>query len=180
MFKVLTIAAILTLLLTGCSTIEVTTDYDTKYQFSTMQTYAIQIDNNKSADSLTAERIDSAIRMVLDSKGYRHMTVNADVAVSFYLSSQTITKNDSSAQFVTAAPYRRFGMAVSIPVDSTRTYDEGKLVIDVIDTKTDRLIWRGIGKDALRSFSTPQKKTEYINETVKEIMRRFPSSKTTY
>ncbi len=174
MFKILAATTMLILLLTSCSTVDVTIDYDTKYHFLAMKTYTMQADANKSTDSLTTERIDSAIQMVLKSKGYKHLAAGSDVAVSFYLSSQTITQNDSSAQFTTMVPYRRFGMAMSVPIDSTRTYDEGKLVVDVVDVKTDRLIWRGIGKDTLRSFSTPQKKTEYINGAIEEIMKKFP------
>lgn len=174
MFKTLTITATLALLFTGCSSIQVDTDYDVNYKFSSLKTYEVQADSNKSIDSLTHERIESAIKAVFDSKGYQNRGSGADVAVSFYLSSQTITQNDSSAQFTTMVPYRRFGMAMSVPIDSTRTYDEGKLVVDVVDVKTDRLIWRGIGKDTLRSFSTPQKKTEYINGAIEEIMKKFP------
>lgn len=162
--------------LTGCSTIQVDTDYDVKYSFDALKTFTISNDDTKQIDSLTADRIQSALISSLQSKGYKISTDNNDAKVSFYLTKSTFTRTDSNVQIGAGfGPYRRLGMGMSVPLDSTtRTYDEGKLTIDIIDTKTNKLIWRGVGQDTLKSFSTPEKKTEYINQVINDILKKFP------
>lgn len=159
----------------GCSTIHVDTDYDTKYPFETLKSYTISNDDTKGIDSLTAERIESAIHSTLQTKGYKTSVNNGDMKVAYYLTTTTITRSDSNVQFAAGVgPYRRLGWGMRIPVETTHTYDEGKLTIDIIDTKNDKLVWRGVGQDTLKSFSTPEKKTVYINQAIGDILKKFP------
>lgn len=159
----------------GCSTIHVDTDYDPQYPFQTLKSYTIKNDDPKLIDTLTSERIESALNATLKLKGYNSEASDTDMRVSYYLTTQTITHTESNVQFVSGiGRYRRLGVGMSIPMESTRTFEEGKLIVDVIDPKTERLIWRGIGQDTLKTFSTPEKKTAYIHQAINDILKKFP------
>lgn len=53
-------------------------------------------------------------------------------------------------------------------------YEQGTLVIDIIDTGRDALVWRGVGQARLRSQTTPEQSTERVPQPVSQIPRRFP------
>jgi hypothetical protein len=57
---------------------------------------------------------------------------------------------------------------------ATYTFEEGSLVLDFVDTKTKRLIWRGSAKAEIDSVDSPEKSTEIIDKAVKEILKNYP------
>jgi hypothetical protein len=57
-----------------------------------------------------------------------------------------------------------------------RVYDIGTLVIDVVDARTNRLIWRGWAEDDLRAVLADQDQMDKkIDEAVTRMMVRFPA-----
>ena len=62
-------------------------------------------------------------------------------------------------------------------VSSYTTYDvqnykDGSLIIDIIDAKTQKLIWEGVGNKEIDSPAKDPEKA--INEAVATIMSNFP------
>jgi hypothetical protein len=55
-----------------------------------------------------------------------------------------------------------------------REYDEGTLLLDVLQSGSGALLWRGSGVATVREKSTPEKRTKRINAAVKKILERFP------
>ncbi|MCH8247216.1 MAG: DUF4136 domain-containing protein [Bacteroidetes bacterium] len=51
------------------------------------------------------------------------------------------------------------------------TYTEGTLVIDILDAKTDELVWRG---SAVSRMSDPAYDAKEINKVVEKILEEFP------
>jgi len=56
------------------------------------------------------------------------------------------------------------------------SYEEGLLVINIDDTKTGQLIWRGAGTRRLGWQSDPAKNTEEVNTFVDKVLAQFPPS----
>ena len=58
----------------------------------------------------------------------------------------------------------------------TRVYDfdQGLLVLDIVDPQTKKLIWRGTAKDAVDLSWSQQRKTAKISEAVQKMLSRFP------
>jgi hypothetical protein len=56
----------------------------------------------------------------------------------------------------------------------TRTYDEGTLLIDVLEPGSQRLLWRGVGRAEVHRISDPAKREERLREAVAKILERFP------
>ena len=163
---------IIALVITSCSSVRVTTDYDTKADFNQYKTFAFYktgIDKAAISD-LDKKRIMRAIETELLAKG---MTKSAkpDVLVSLFTKSReriNIDDNSHGGFF-----YPRYYGNSQILV-SQRT--EGTLFIDMLDAKRKELIWQGIGTGTLR-VKEVSKKEARIKEFVKEIMAKYPPEK---
>jgi hypothetical protein len=53
-------------------------------------------------------------------------------------------------------------------------YEEGTLMLDVIDNASNELVWRGAAQARIDPNRSPQERTELINRAVREILDRFP------
>ena len=57
---------------------------------------------------------------------------------------------------------------------STYEYEEGSLILDFVDAKSKKLIWRGAAKAEVNRVNTPEKAEKLISEAVQEILKNFP------
>jgi hypothetical protein len=53
--------------------------------------------------------------------------------------------------------YRPFHGGVGVATSSVRNYKEGTIVIEIVDFKTNQLIWQGAAAGASRASTTPRK-----------------------
>jgi hypothetical protein len=163
----------LTASLAGCSGLTVNSDYDPDTNFTDYQSWAwiVPSDSSKQRlrDPLVERRVVRAIEDQLEAKGYQKATTGTpDFLVNFYASSQQ--KVDVSTYYTGWGYYGWYG-GTSVDV---RQWEEGTLVIDVIDFDTQALSWRGWAKGAVeRSLSTDQI-TQRVNDVIGKVMDRFP------
>ncbi len=153
----------------SCSSVRVSSDYDTQIDFSSLKTFAFYktgVDKAPISD-LDKKRIMRAIESELVAKG---MTKSAtpDVLVNIFTKSrERVDVNDNSFG---GYWYPRYYGPSQVSV-STQT--EGTLFIDLLDTNGKSLLWQGIGTGVLQMRSM-EKKEERIKEFVHEIMEQFP------
>lgn len=180
------------LLLTACSTLTVQHDYDTQFDFSTLHSYAWLEGKAPSSDirinnSLIINRVVKSVNNRLQAKGYRLVGAGkADFYVNWFGGIEDKIRLESVDSYYGHLGYgdKRWGYSGYWP-GRLRTYSyeyqEGTLIIDIADSKSKQLIWRGTGRDYIEEKQTPEKITESINQTVMEILRDFPpaANKTT-
>ena len=178
-------AALAALFMQGCATgAQVRVDFDPKADFQALRSYAwapmtAEEQQIKSRNSLTHERIQSAIESHLTARGYKKVAeAQADFLVTHTVTVESRTQVQNTQMSVGYGRYGArggVGVGYGIPVDSTvYQYKVGTLVIDVIDARQKRLVWRGSGERTLGEDQTPEKRTEIINATVNEVLSRFP------
>jgi hypothetical protein len=178
-------AALAALFMQGCATgAQVRVDFDPKADFQALRSYAwapmtAEEQQIKSRNSLTHERIQSAIESHLTARGYKKVAeAQADFLVTHTVTVESRTQVQNTQMSVGYGRYGArggVGVGYGIPVDSTvYQYKVGTLVIDVIDARQKRLVWRGSGERTLGEDQTPEKRTEIINTTVNEVLGRFP------
>ena len=162
------------LFFSACSTLSTSVDYDTHYNFKTIQTFAIVHKAKKGENTLTNERIESAIKNTLKAKGLKETNAqNADLVFLYHTNVQNKTDIYTDYQMV---GYGRYGgMVVSTP--RTYNYDEGKLIIDAYNPKTNKTVYRAVAVDELPEKETPQEREEYINEVITKTLENFPPKK---
>jgi len=177
--------ALTTLLILSCSTgAKVRQDYDPKEDFRTLQSYAwapmtADEQEEKSRNGLIHERIQSAVDTHLTARGYAKVSeAHADFLVTHTV---TVEQRTQVQETRTSVGYGRYGMRGGVgigygfPVESTiYQYKVGTLIIDIIDARQQRLVWRGSGERTLDEEGTPEQRTALINTTVDEILSRFP------
>jgi hypothetical protein len=162
------------ILLSSCSAIRVTSDYDDSIDFSQYRTYAFykpEIDKAKISD-LDKKRILRAIEFELEAKGFVKSS-NPDMLVGIFTKSQERVNVNQNNNFGWGFgwgwnPWIWGGNNINV-----NQYTEGTLFIDFIDKEKKELIWQGVGSGALR-LENREKKEERIREFVKEIIARFP------
>lgn len=166
-------------LLTGCSSISVSRDYDTTADFSGLKTFAWQhaeqpetgdpqIDND-----LNDERIRRAIAENLAIKGFRPVDrEGADVLVAYFVDHKRKLSSGSVSVGMGRSSYGRHGgVGYSTGVSE---YDQAILTIDILNPADEKMIWRGVGSRSAYDGSSPAKATEIVNGSVSEILKKFP------
>ena len=161
--------------LTSCSTLRVSTDYDTKANFSQYKTFAFYkkgIDKASVSD-LDKKRIMRAIEAELLAKGFTK-SKNPDVLVSIYTKSrQRIKVRNNNLAWGWGGGWGYNPWFNGYNNINVNQYTEGTLFIDLIDKTNNELVWQGIGSGAMR-MKNPQKKEARIKEFVKQILSKYP------
>ena len=172
------------LLLAGCSTLTIQTDYNPEYDFSAIKTYQ-WVKNEKHSDdvrvnnSLIINRVNKAINQNLQSKGLTEKkTGEADVFVNWFGGIDNKIRQETINHYY-GGMYRGYGYPYGgYWPGYTQTYNveyqEGTLIIDILDGKSHELIWRGTGQDYVEDNQTPEEITQGINQAVEGIMESFP------
>ena len=175
-FKLLVL--VFALVLTSCSTIKVTTDYDTQADFSKLKTFAFYKPGIDKADisDLDKKRVLRAIESELLAQGFTK-SENPAMLVSFFTKSRervNVNQNNNMGfgwgWGMGWNPWMMGGMSNNVNVSQ---FTEGTLFIDFIDKQKKELVWQGIGTGALK-IENREKKEERIKLFVKEIISRFP------
>ncbi len=165
------------ILSTGCSSISVQQDYDPEYDFSKLKTFGfIPLSSEAGIDQLSADRLSSAIKTELLAKGYT-LSEQADFGIALLFSSKTKTNVQSYGYGYGYGYYGRPGYGGTGGVDVTQ-YEEGTLVIDFVDMKENKLVWRGIGSGALSQSPSVEERTKRVNNAVNQILAQFPPGMT--
>lgn len=173
------------MIFSGCSSISVSSDFDPAFSFDSVNSYAIVHKSKKFGDTLTDERIKAGIDTQLTLKGYKKVKrKNADLYVVFHTDVRNKTKIIQDYQYIGISPYifgygYGYGGMMAVPVTRSYNYDEGKLLIDVLSAKENKIVWRGIATDSLKNFKTPKERIEYINKVMASIFKSLPSKSVT-
>jgi hypothetical protein len=166
--KLLSIIIISLFIFSSCVSVSVSTNYDKKTDFHKYKTFAFYkkgIDESKISD-VDKRRILHAIENELLAKGMTKSD-HPDVLVSIFAKSVKQVDIDRNTYVFPSyyGPYYR---------NYYSKYIKGTLLIDLIDSKGEKLLWQGVGKGALSTSKKIEKKEERINEFVAEIMNEFP------
>ena len=171
------------MLVQACSGIKASQDFDQGDDFSGLKSFSWKPNENNeygiSGNDLLARRIVTAIENNLIAKNYiKADSGKADFYVSYHASvEQKISSSNLSTSMTLgrSSSGRRYrGMGISTGSD-IEAYDQGKLLIDVTDVATNKLVWRGVSTQRVVGHSTAEKTTELINATVEKVLLQFPS-----
>lgn len=173
----------LILLLGACSSNYVPeTDKSSSYNFSTVKTYSVigdeQLKNPMFSD-IDRERFDAAIDISMKQHNVKEVSPEqADVLVSYFV----VTKDKVKVNASTNAAYSwscyrcGYGYGGGVTHINTRNYVEGTLVVDIIDNKSNRSVYRSTLTKPLKSYETVQEREQAINQAVSDMMQKLPLS----
>lgn len=181
---IIALSAVVFLLMTGCSSVRVSQDYDLSYTFNDVVT----IGWNAPLQSLTKEepennelldqRFRQAIEHHLSQKGYLPAE-RPRLLVSY---TYTVTSKITSTPVTTGVGlgtdrYGRYGGIDIYSSNSIEEYDQGKLEISLRSAASGKLVWLGTGTKQVYTHSTPEHVSRSVNELVEAILNQFPPGK---
>ena len=164
------------ILAAAASLADVKTDYDRTAEFSRYKTYSWG--KVSTQDPLWGDRIKAAVASALAAKGWTEMESGGDVSImAMEMTEEHRTLNTYYEGFGGGWGWRRwgggFGDRFGESATTEETYQVGTLVVDLFDTNTKKLIWRGSASDTLSVKSG--KNLRKLNSDVQKMFDHFPS-----
>jgi hypothetical protein len=149
---------------------QVKTDYDRTANFAQYKTYSWE--QVKTKDALNVDRIKSAVNAALAARGWTQVDSGGDVSiVAMEMTQNQQTLNTFYNGFGGGWRWRGaggFGEATT----TTETYKVGTLVVDLFDTKTKKLLWRGTSSDEVSNNSN--KNIKNLDKGAEKMFKHFP------
>jgi hypothetical protein len=149
---------------------QVKTDYDRTANFAQYKTYSWE--QVKTKDALNVDRIKSAVNAALAARGWTQVDSGGDVSiVAMEITQNQQTLNTFYNGFGGGWRWRGaggFGEATT----TTETYKVGTLVVDLFDTKTKKLLWRGTSSDEVSNNSN--KNIKNLDKGAEKMFKHFP------
>ena len=167
------VLAAATLGLSSCSPFQVRSDYAETANFSTYKTYKLRIDDLKLND-IDKDRVLNELSKQLQSKGLSSGE-NPDLIINVKANHKKVTDIQTSRPMGMYGWGGAWGCGVGMGRTWTDNYNQGGLTIDLIDAKTQKLVWQGIGNGI--AVDAPRTKQKQIPEIVAEIMANYPPKK---
>lgn len=166
--------------LAACSTVTVTTDYDHAAPFGKYKTYSLAPPAKGQTLSPTSEAaLRDSLRTQLAARGIAEAASGkADLAVVrnvFVQEKVSVQQYTDWGYGYGGWPYRYgyYGMWAGAPTTymDVSQYTQGTLVLDFVDTRTNKVVFRGKGTAVV---SGPESNAAKISEAVTKIVAGLP------
>jgi hypothetical protein len=134
-------------------------------------------------NQIVRNRLEGSVNRVMQAKGYRAAdATQADVLMSYHvgLQQKTETRVDSTPYMGGPMMCGRFGCGgawnwgyYGPPETSVSTYNytEGQLILDAVDRRSNKLLWRSVYQDKITSKSADQ---AAIDKAVDQALKDLP------
>lgn len=181
----LMIASVGLFLLVGCSSLDVTTDFDPEIDFTAYKTYAwytgeMPADDALSQNPLIQKRVVSSVDKELTAKGFKLTDGDPDFVVIIHAGTKERMQVTNTGYGYGGYGYGRYGGWGGAGYSDTHItyYDEATLVVDIADFGKKELVWRGTGTGVLsKKQKTQEESQQTADEVIQKIMQDFPPNK---
>lgn len=172
-------AALLSLAMLGaCRGYNVTYDYDVTASYAKYKTfdYYTSKKGTGGTTSLMDKRVRAAVEKELQAKGFTMDTkADPDFLVTYY----PVVTNHKVRTTVRSGwgwgwGYRPFYGGMGVSSSQVHNYKEGTIVIEIVDFKSNQMIWQGAAAGALTGLNNPEDADEVVPKAVRDILAKFP------
>ncbi len=169
-------ALVSVVLLSGCASISTGADYPAGIRLEQYKTFDWgggdsmpvgdpRLDRNPFFDA----RVRSAVELELAAKGLRRVTASPDLLVHYHASIR------QRVDVVRADEARGYSSPEIRASEKVVEFEEGTLVVDVVEPKGKVVVWRGWSQtDVGGLIDDPRAMEKRINASVRKMMERFP------
>ena len=167
----------------GCAPVEIKVDYNKQIHFDIYRTYKWITNEQLDIIDLNIDKqvLDKLVTNTgnkqLDQKGFSIDNESPDFLVSYYLVIGTKTDVYIAENYYSNIPYK-LPSTTSSTRDYQRiresTYEQGILIIDIVDQVTKERIWRGYAQSRLGIYTDPEKREKRVTSAVNKILSNFP------
>jgi hypothetical protein len=174
--RVALLPALLLAVFGGCANITTGADYPAGLLLTSQQTFGWgvddalpvgdpRLDNNPFFDS----RVRAAVELELAARGLRRAEAAPDLLVHYHAS---VRQRVDVVRADEARGYSNPDLRLS---ERVIEFEEGTLIVDMVDAKTRAVIWRGWAQtDVGGLIGDPRAMERRINSSVRQMMQRLP------
>jgi uncharacterized protein DUF4136 len=148
---------------------KVTTDFDHKANFSQYKTF-MWLREPRVRDPLMRRRVMDAVNAQLTAKGLQLVTDGADLGV--IANGSTMQEQNLQTFYTGFGGWGWRGWNDGFATTYPETFTVGTLVVDLFDTRTKQVMWRGTATDTVPD--KPEKTAEKLNKAVEKMFKDFP------
>jgi hypothetical protein len=180
---------VLAALVTGCSTMQVSFDFDPKAKFTGLKTYMWLEEPQKptgdpriDGNTILHNRIHDAVDSELAARGFRKVTSDPDFLVAYHVSLDKRQSVQTLNNYYGYGPGWGYGYGsayrpgywAGAPETYVYEYEEGTLILDVVNPDNKELMWRGSAQDEVHFKTSPEKEQTKLKEAVRKMLAHFP------
>jgi hypothetical protein len=174
---------VVVVLLGGCSGLRVETGFDPRASFDGYRTYA-WLSHPAGRDlrhniPMLQRLVTQMVEEALDRKGFdKEIGGSPDFLVGYH----TAVEGRLDAAAVNS--YYGYGFDWSpwhypgrpeVQTDTyLRYYEEGVLIIDIVDARSNQLVWRGTARADLKRDATDEEREARVSKAVRKLLDDFP------
>ncbi|MBI4889526.1 MAG: DUF4136 domain-containing protein [Acidobacteria bacterium] len=162
---------------------DVAYNFDEKADFSKYKTYKWEKHpKSLDVDQLTMGQLAKGFEAALAAKGLTKTESNPDLVIVFQLA---VSQEKEMTAYNTGGfgygPGWRGGWygggGMSTSTATTSTINIGTVVLDMYDTKTKTLVWRGQASKTVDGKSKPEKRQKTIDKAAQKMLKNYPPKK---
>jgi hypothetical protein len=174
-------AGALAVALAGCSSIRVNYDYDPKADFSNYHSWSWlpqpkpEVIDPRVHNEIVDRRVRRAVEAALAARGYQQVEPGrGDFGVAYHAAIQGKVSVQTINDYYGYGPV--WGGMVHVPSTRTyvREYDEGTLILDVVDGQSHQIVWRASAQAEVSQSGTPEQRDRRVREAVDQMLDDFP------
>ena len=151
-------------------------EWDKKYDFATVKTFAIKI-GTSWGNQLSENRVIADMTEAITERGWKKVDSEATANVVVVVHGATSTKHELNTFYSGMGGYGygyhgMGGMGMATGTTTVTEYTVGTLVVDIFDVKTKNLIYRGTASDEINK--DPKKNEKKIDKAAQKLFKDFP------
>jgi hypothetical protein len=164
-------------LLAGCSNFYVKYDYDPHARFQAFKTYDWYAASTKGKADSNNPIMDRRVRRIVEremaAKGFRRQEAGAP---DFLLTYYPVYRSRIVQSYTAMGPGwgRPWGYGVGSGFQEVHAFREGSMVLEVVDNKSNLMVWQAVADGALTGLDDPQDAEEQVTLAVRKMLARFP------
>ena len=156
----------------------VTTDYDHSANFAQYKTYSwLKV---QAGDSLWEQRLQQDVDAQLAAKGWTKVAANGNASITAFRATKEQPTEETFYNGLGGGwgwrGGRGFGGGMGMGMATTTTEDTkvGTIVVDIFDSQSKQLLWRG--KESNDLGNNPEKNAKNLNKEMADLFKHFPPS----
>ena len=164
--KLLFLGLALIISIGGCANMTIASQYDPKYDFSTLKTYAWIRDPDVNIDSqLEVKRLKTAIDKKMAKLGYRQSD-DPDFKIALHiLTGDAADLVDWGYGYGWQGAYG-YGFSAYQP-------EQGSMLVDIVDVTSNELVWQGLARADVKNEDS-EIRGRTINSALNKLFKDFP------
>ena len=172
-------AALLALaLLGGCAGYDIRYDFDASAPYARYKTFDWYTAKKGTGGTTTLmdKRVRTAVQSELQNKGFKLETQgDPDFLVTYYpIVQDKKVRTTTRVGLSTGWGYRPVYGRVGVSSSQVRHHKEGTIVVEIVDFRSNQMVWQGVAAGALTGLNNPEDANEVVPRAVRDILAKFP------